>query len=205
MSTKLRIAELPADLRAAGWFLHNRGNAVYGFNTRWWMESPLFALNPALVQARQADRSAARPARPGGGVDIWLRQATEDIQPLLSALEQALPDPEQRGRLRFRLGYWERRIIVMASVALADWRLAIDEDGWHHGSSQACVRDGQGVSCDPEMLARARLSHGDARRRRNRVNPGCPPVPPLPSSSPASVPPASHCPGPRPSLLLYRR
>lgn len=128
MSTRLRIAELPADLRAAGWFLMDRGNAVYGFNTRWMLESPLFAL-PGRRWSRRA-RQAAAPQSPSDlpeGLITWLRQAAQDVQPFIFALELAIPDPEQRGWLRFQLG----RIVITAGVALADWRLAVDGDGWH--------------------------------------------------------------------------
>jgi hypothetical protein len=78
MSTRLRIAGLPADLRAAGWFLSNHGNAVYAFNTRWWLESPLFAL-----AGRRWSRRARKAAAPQGppdqeeGLIAWLRQAAD--------------------------------------------------------------------------------------------------------------------------------
>ena len=128
------ITDLPRELRDKGWVILPKGNALRAYNFRWGMESSLYAL-PGRAWAKKKGLSAAeRRAVPAGLIE-WVQQASDDVRPILEALEAVITSAEGRNRLQPRFVYCgPRHMRIVVSVAYFDWQIEPIGDAWHIAS-----------------------------------------------------------------------
>lgn len=128
------ITDLPRELRDKGWVILPKGNALRACNFRWGMESSLYAL-PGRAWAKKKGLSAAeRRAVPAGLIE-WVQQASDDVRPILEALEAVITSAEERDRLQPRFVYCgPRHVRIVVSVAYFDWQIEPVGGDWRIAS-----------------------------------------------------------------------
>lgn len=129
------ITDLPRELRDKGWVILPKGNALRACNFRWGMESTLYALPGRAWAKKKGLSEAERRAVPAGLVE-WVQQATDDVRPVLEALEAVITSAEERDRLQPRFIYsGPGRVRIVVSVAYFDWQIEPAGDAWHIAST----------------------------------------------------------------------
>lgn len=125
------ITDLPAALRAHGWCVVERRNALVGHQFHWGMQTPPYAMPGRKWAQRQGLTPAQRRAVPPDLI-TWVERAIEDVLPVLTAFETVVPSiASARDLLRACFVYHApRRVQIVATVACFAWTLTPQGSAW---------------------------------------------------------------------------